>query len=372
MLQFINIFQELEASSGLMLLAAAALAMIIANSPLAGAYAVFFHSPAAIMSINDGLMAVFFLMVGLEIKREMISGELSTRAKAIFPVVTALGGVIFPAVIYLWFNAGSENARGWAIASATDIAFSLGILSLFGSRVAPSLKIFLLALAVIDDLIAVLIIATFYTDAIHGGALLAAFACAGILYVMNRRGVTRIAPYMAMGLLLWFAVLYSGVHATVAGVVLGALIPASLGEKIIEAMHSWVAFCIMPLFAFANAGISMQNLQGSHVMNPLSLGIIGGLFFGKQFGIAICAKLLVATRLARLPEGTGWLEFYAVALFAGIGFTMSLFIGGLAFAGAQTLMDMKFGVIGGSLLSAMGGCALMAIALKRKSTSPGE
>lgn len=381
MVLFLKRFLALEAAGGLVLMAAAVLAMLAANSSMAGSYAVFFNAPIRIeditlapfsLWINDGLMVVFFFMVGLEIKREILHGELSTRSKAILPVMTALGGVAVPAIIYLWFNAGTEAERGWAIPSATDIAFSLGILSLFGSRVPAALKIFLMALAVIDDLAAVIIIALFYTASLDFMALSIAAGFVVALYVLNTLDSKKIMYYIILGMGLWLSVLHSGVHATIAGVVLAFMIPGSLGEKIIDKIHGLVVFGIMPLFAFANAGVPMQNLHSSQLINPLPLGIILGLFLGKQIGIVLTAFVLNKLRLASLPSGVNWLEFYAVSILAGVGFTMSLFIGDLAFHTArEQIMEMKLGILAGSLLSAVIGCALMAIAIQtRRQNAP--
>lgn len=387
MLHFVKRFLQLEAAGGLVLMASAAFALYLANSPFSSFYdgflawdmeinigGLFLSSPLSLV-VNDGLMTIFFFMVALEIKREMIEGELSTRAKALFPVATALGGVALPAVFYLALNAGTDGARGWAIASATDIAFSLGVLSLFGSRVPSSLKIFLMALAVIDDLVAILIIALFYTNHLETSALIMAAVCTLVLLGLNRSGVERAWPYIFVGILLWVAVHHSGVHATMAGVVLGMLIPMKkkdsderpMGIAMMEKVHPWVAFGIMPLFGFVNAGISLSGLTLEHLAHPVSAGIVAGLFFGKQLGIAGTAAFLVFTRLASLPEQSSWRQFYAVSILAGIGFTMSLFIGELAFDGSiEKALVMKLGIIIGSLLSAVIGCVLMAIAVQTK------
>jgi NhaA family Na+:H+ antiporter len=363
-LKSIKQFLELEAVSGLILVAAAALALFLANSSFAPYYEAVFDKHTHFL-VNDGLMAIFFLMIGLEIKREIVDGELSTGAKALFPIATALGGVIAPALIFLIFNISTENARGWAIPCATDIAFSLGVLALFGSRVPYSLKIFLMALAVIDDLAAILIIAVFYTSELSFIALALAAVCITVLFIFNRRGVQKLWPYLWVGFFLWLAVLASGVHATIAGVILGLMLPMRMNPRVVERIHPFVSYGIMPLFAFANAGVAMQNLQLDYVMKPLPLGIILGLFLGKQLGIGLVAAALVVLRKARLPEGVNWLQFYAVSVLAGIGFTMSLFIGDLAFSGKLALLFyMKIGVLLGSLFSAVVGCALMAIAIQ--------
>jgi len=364
MLKFVKEFLDLEAAGGLVLILAAVLALFLANSAFAPHYEALL-TPASHLVVNDGLMTVFFLMVTLEIKREMQGGVLSTCSQALFPVATALGGVIVPVLIYLWFNTGTENARGWAIPSATDIAFSLGVLSLFGKRIPYALTVFLMTLAVLDDLVAILIIAVFYSGTLAYGALTLAGVCTTLLFVLNRRNLKTPLPYFIIGFFLWLVVLQSGVHATMAGVILGALMPR--GERVLEKIHPWVAFCILPLFAFANAGISLADLSTERLFNPLPLGIMAGLFFGKPIGIAIVAAVLIMTRQARLPENASWLEFSAVSILAGIGFTMSLFIGDLAFGrSAAQMFDMKLGVVLGSLLSAIAGCMLMVLAIQRK------
>jgi len=347
-----------------MLILATVLALFAANSGFAPYYATLL-SPVTHLVVNDGLMTVFFLMVTLEIKREIRNGVLSTRSQAFFPVATALGGVAVPALIYLWFNAGTENARGWAIPSATDIAFSLGVLSLFGKRVPHALTIFLMVLAVLDDLAAILIIAIFYSHALAYDALAFAGICTVLLFLLKYRNGKTPLPYFIVGFFLWLAVLQSGVHATMAGVILGVLMPRS--ERVLEKIHPWVAFGIMPFFAFVNAGIPLTDLSTERLFNPLPLGIMAGLFFGKPIGIAIVAAVLIITRQASLPKGASWPEFYAVSILAGIGFTMSLFIGDLAFGrSAANMLDLKLGVMFGSLLSAIVGCVLMVVAIQRK------
>lgn len=386
MIEFLRDFLKLEAASGIVLMAAAALALAVANSPMAYEYESLLSwrlglsmvdrdlSMPLHLWINDGLMAIFFLLVGLEIKREIVEGELSTRAKAALPVVAALGGVCLPAIIYAAFNWNTPAVHGWAVPSATDIAFSLGVLALFGNRISTPAKIFLMAVAVIDDLVAVLIIAAFYTVEIHGEALAVAAACAVLLWMFGRRSIDRALPYLVVGAVMWAAMLKSGVHATVAGVALGWLIPIlpskkrqrSLCKDMIHTLHPWVAFGIMPVFAFANAGIPLAGLTFDHLANPITSGIALGLFFGKQLGIFLAAWLLIRLGLARLPARTGWLEFYGVCMIAGIGFTMSLFIGALAFRGGETQLYVRLGVILGSAASALIGYALLSLALRRK------
>ncbi len=361
MQRFITRFLALEAAGGLVLMIAAAAAMVAANSPFAGSYQSLVAPPVALW-INDGLMSVFFLLVGLEIKREMKEGELSTRAQALLPVVAALAGVAMPAVIYMYFNGGTPDARGWAIPSATDIAFSLGVLSLFGSRVSPGLKIFLMAVAVIDDIAAIIIIAGFYTDHLRIEALAAALACAVLLWACNRRGVNKLLPYMVIGFAMWGAMFMSGVHPTVAGVLLGLLMPVEgLGKKMIDVLHPWVVYGIMPLFAFANAGVALGAVSHEDMMHPVTLGIAAGLFFGKQAGIFGAVWLMARLRLASPPAG--WLEVYAVSALAGIGFTMSLFIGGLS---GVPEISMRLGVLTGTLFAAIFGSVMMWLAIRAK------
>ncbi len=370
MFHFIVRFLKLEANSGFLLLAAAAVALLMVNSPFAVDYEAFlawqpWDWPVSLW-INDGLMTFFFLLVGLELRREMVEGELSTRKGSLLPLITAFFGIAVPALIYMqcnWWE--EENLRGWAIPSATDIAFSLGVLALFGSRVPHTLRIFLMALAVIDDLAAVIIIAVFYTAELNSAALLMALACIGMLWALNRAEAKPWWPYLILGAVLWMAMLKSGVHPTLAGVALGLLLPLPKGKIMIEKIHPWVAFGVMPIFAFANAGVSLSGLTPEKFYHPVTLGIAAGLFLGKPLGIAGSAWLLCRLRLAKLPEGVNWWQFFAVSWLAGIGFTMSLFIGGLAFAFAPaSVLAMKVGIIAGSFLSAVCGCLTMGFAVK--------
>jgi NhaA family Na+:H+ antiporter len=371
-------FMKLEAASGIVLVVAAALALIIANSPLSTVYDAFLNLPVSLqfgalviakplrLWINDGLMALFFLLVGLEIKRELVVGELSSWAKASLPGYCALGGMILPALIYYLLNAGDPVAlRGWAIPTATDIAFAVGVLSLLGPRAPAALKIFLLALAIIDDLGAIVIIAVFYTADLSflslGLAALGILALAGL----NLCGVRRLAPYLLIGLFIWVCVLKSGVHATLAGVAVAAFIPIrsapgwdgeeSLLERLEHMLLPWVGFAVMPSFAFANAGVSFAGVSREDLTAPLSLGIALGLFLGKQLGIFVAGWLVVKTGLCRRPEGLSWPAFYGVSLLAGIGFTMSLFIGSLAYDDLAHATEIRLGVFSGSLLSAIAG-----------------
>jgi Na+:H+ antiporter, NhaA family len=379
-------FVHHEAAGGLALIAAALAALIVSNSPLAWLYDGFLGTPVGIrvgplgldkpllLWINDGLMAIFFLLVGLEIKRELLRGELSTFGQASLPALAAVGGMLVPAVIYLAINAGDPAAlKGWAIPTATDIAFSVGVLALLGSRVPASLKIFLLALAIIDDLGAIVIIALFYTEHLSLASLLPAAAGVAVLCVLNARGVSRPAPYVLAGLFIWVCVLKSGVHATLTGVIVALAIPLrtdasepSLLEQLEEGLHPWVAFAVLPLFAFANAGVSLQGLSLAKLAEPVTLGIVSGLFPGKAIGILGAAWIAVALGIARRPEGASWVQLTGVAVLGGIGFTMSLFIGMLAFSDPIHAAQLRLGVLTGSLLSAgVGYLLLRAYAEKR-------
>jgi NhaA family Na+:H+ antiporter len=369
---------KLEAAGGIILVATAALALIVANSPLNTLYDALLNLPVSLqfgalilakpllLWINDGLMALFFLLVGLEIKRELAVGELSSWERASLPGFCALGGMILPALIYYWLNAGDAQAlRGWAIPTATDIAFAVGVLSLLGPRVPAALKIFLLALAIIDDLGAIVIIAVFYTADLSfvslGLAALGIMALAGL----NLCGVRRLAPYLLVGLFIWVCVLKSGVHATLAGVAVAMFIPIRSApgrgeeesplERLEHMLLPWVSFAIMPSFAFANAGVSFAGITGEDLTAPLSLGIALGLFLGKQLGVFAVGWLVVTIGLCRRPEGLSWSAFYGVSLLAGIGFTMSLFIGSLAFDDLAHATAIRLGVFAGSLLSAVTG-----------------
>lgn len=379
-LALLNTFCAAEAAGGIVLMVAAAIALGVANSPLADTYFTSLHAEFAGLSvghwINDGLMALFFLLVGLEIKREMAVGQLARWGDRALPGLAALGGMAVPALLYALVNRQDpQTLSGWAIPAATDIAFALGVLSLLGSRVPASLKVFLSALAILDDLGAVLIIALFYTSELASSMLLAAAGLIAVLFVLNRLGVTALTPYLLVGALLWFCLLHSGIHATLAGVILALFIP--LGDTAAEdaspllrlesALHPWVAFLIVPLFGFANAGVSLAGMTPDKLLEPVPLGVTLGLFLGKQLGIGALALLAIRSGLARLPEGASWLQLYGVALLCGIGFTMSLFIGALAFPGAPFLVDeVKVGVLLGSLLSALAGIAVLLVAARRR------
>ncbi len=381
-------FLDNEASGGIVLMASAALALVVANSPLAPAYFGALKAYLGPLSlghwINDGLMAVFFLLVGLEIKREMLDGQLSTWSRRILPGVAAAGGMAVPATIYVAFNSGNPQAlSGWAIPSATDIAFALGVLSLLGPRVPVSLKVFLAALAILDDLGAVIIIAIFYTANISMPDLGLAVAVAAALVVMNRLGVTRLAPYLVLGAILWFFVLRSGVHATIAGVVLALTIPIHPAPgrpddvesplHILEhALHKPVAFIVVPIFGFANAGVSVLGLGLEALLDEVTLGVALGLSVGKLVGVFGFAALTIRMGWADLPMGAGWGQLLGVSLLCGIGFTMSLFIALLAFPGAPLLQDeAKIGILAGSLVAGLAGYAVLRVA-PRDVPAPGD
>jgi len=388
----IRTFLRMEAAGGIILMFAAVLAMIVANSPLAGPYVTLFETHLLIGFgdyrldktllhwVNDGLMAVFFLLVGLEIKREVVKGELSSPAKAALPILAAVGGMVAPALVYALFAIGDPVAlRGWAIPAATDIAFALGILTLLGSRAPLSLKIFLTALAIIDDLGAIVIIALFYTDDLSLTALSLGLGCVVLLAALNLSGVRRTAPYVLVGIILWVCVLKSGVHATLAGVALALAIPLGPSSKggrdmaghMEHTLHPWVAYAILPLFAFANAGVSLQGLTPAQVLGPVPLGIALGLFIGKQIGVMGMVWLAVRSGLARLPEGATWTHVYGVSLLTGIGFTMSLFIGMLAFERYPELADdVRLGVLAGSVLSGLCGYAVLRFVAPRPTATP--
>ncbi|WP_051341451.1 Na+/H+ antiporter NhaA [Azospirillum halopraeferens] len=378
-LSILREFLHTEASGGLLLLAAAAAAIVVANSPLAGGYFGLLHTYVFGLSvghwINDGLMAVFFLLVGLEIKREVLDGQLATWPRRALPGIAAVGGMVVPALIYVAFNgANPETLRGWAVPAATDIAFALGIISLLGSRVPASLKIFLAALAILDDLGAVLIIALFYTAELSLPALGLAGAAVAVLIAMNRLGVARLLPYAVVGLALWGFVLQSGLHATLAGVVLALTVPlrpapgrpddtTSPLHRMEHIIHPWVAFAIVPVFGFANAGVSFGGIDASVAFGSVPLGIALGLFVGKQVGVFATSWLAIRAGLAQRPAGASWAQLYGVSLLCGIGFTMSLFIGALAFPTSPELGDaVKVGVLAGSFVAAGAGWLVLRLA----------
>tara|TARA_R110001606_G_scaffold4136_3_gene19507 strand:- start:9463 stop:10635 length:1173 start_codon:yes stop_codon:yes gene_type:complete len=376
---------KLESSAGILLILAALAALVASNSFLLDHYKGLLQTPVSvqvggleiakplILWINDGLMAIFFLLIGLEIKREVLQGELSSLDKAALPIVAAIGGMAVPALVYLGINMGSpESLRGWAIPAATDIAFALGILMLLGSRVPVSLKIFLLAIAIIDDLGAILIIAMFYTSNLSLLALGLAAVGVVALIGLNRSGVKATTPYLLIGLVIWVCVLKSGVHATLAGVVTALLIPIkgrtaeeqSPLHKLEHDLHPWVAFGILPVFAFGNAGVSLAGIGFADLLAPLPLGIALGLFFGKQLGVFGATLLAVKTGIAKRPKETSWAQLYGIACLTGVGFTMSLFIGTLAFETDALLDQVRLGVLSGSVLSAVTGAAVLWFACR--------
>lgn len=383
-------FLKMESAAGIVLMAAAALAMIAANSPLADLYAYFLNTPVEVrigalevakplfLWVNDGLMAIFFFLIGLELKREFLAGELSHPANVLLPAVGAVGGIAVPVAIFVWFNSGDSDAmRGWAIPAATDIAFALGILMLLGSRVPVSLKIFLVSLAIFDDLGAIVIIAIFYSTDLSNSALLTALACLVVLGLMNWRGVCTVSPYVFVGVIMWIAVLKSGVHATLAGVALAAFIPIgdatdssrSPLRELENDLHSVVAYVVLPLFAFVNAGISLEDVSVSDLLDTVPLGIAAGLFVGKQVGIFLLCFLAIKVGLARLPDGASWGSLYGVSILCGVGFTMSLFVGSLAFENvtldADVIFNERLGIIVGSLLSGIVGYAVLNLTLPK-------
>lgn len=388
-------FLRYEATAGLLLFAAAAVAILLANSGFAPIYGHLLDVPLAIsvgadgiakpllLWINDGLMAVFFLLVGLEIKREFIEGQLSTKRQAVLPFVGAIGGMAIPALIYVYINFGHDplTLNGWAIPAATDIAFALGILALVGSRAPLSLKVLLTAIAILDDLGAIVIIAFFYTAQLSLEALELAALCILGLIILNRMGVQRLAAYVLIGAALWVFVLKSGVHATLAGVLVALAVPMrskanreiSPLKEFEHALHPWVAYAILPLFGFANAGVSFTGVSFASLLEPVPLGIAAGLFIGKQIGVFL--PILAAVRLgfAEKPEGATWLQVYGVAAMCGVGFTMSLFIGSLAFedpGGDQTFAaPIRLGVLTGSILSGLLGYLLVRFGAETKSRS---
>lgn len=371
-------FLQLESAGGILLVGATVLATLVMNSPLAGVYAAFLQVPVTVqfgelgvakpllLWINDGLMAIFFFLVGLELKRELLEGELSTRGQVLLPAAAAIGGMVVPAAVYALLNAGDPVAiTGWAIPAATDIAFAVGVLTLLGSRVPASLNIFLLALAIIDDLGAIIIIALFYTSKLSTLALIVAAVAMVVLLAFNVGRVMRPTAYYIVGIALWLAVLKSGVHATLAGVLCAAFVPLkprrasepSPLRTLEESLHPWVAYAILPLFAFANAGIDFSEVSPGDLVERVPLGIAAGLFIGKQVGVFLTVLVLVKLGLASRPEGARWSHIYGVAVLCGIGFTMSLFIGSLAVEtqGDRYQASVRIGVIAGSMVSALVG-----------------
>ncbi|MBN6716829.1 Na+/H+ antiporter NhaA [Pseudomonas capsici] len=376
-------FFQLEAAGGLLLIAAAALALIINNSPLSWLYNEFLNIPVVaqigaikiakplLLWINDGLMALFFLVIGLEVKREVLEGQLSRPSQVVLPGAAAIGGMVVPALIYYVLNKDNPAALGgWAIPMATDIAFALGVLALLGKRVPVSLKLFLMTLAIIDDLGAIVVIALFYSGELSSLSLMLAGASILALIVMNRLGVAKLGPYLLVGLVLWVCVLKSGVHATLAGVVLAFCIPlrikASKASPLLSlehGLHPWVAYGILPLFAFANAGVSLAGVTLENFTHPVPMGIAAGLLIGKTLGVFGLTWLAIQTGLAKLPNEANWGQVLGVSILCGIGFTMSLFVGSLAFeAGASDYAgEDRMGILTGSILSALIGYAVMLL-----------
>jgi NhaA family Na+:H+ antiporter len=372
-------FLALESAGGLLLAGAALLAMLLANSPLEGLYVGFLDTPVEVrigkfeiaksllLWINDGLMAVFFFLVGLELKREVQEGELSRPEQVLLPALAAAGGMAAPAAIYAWLNWGDPlTLHGWAIPAATDIAFALGVLSLLGSRVPASLKVFLMTLAVLDDVGAIAIIALFYTDNLVAGSLGIAGGALVLLLAMNLAGVQRAAPYLLVGVVLWASVLKSGVHATLAGVALAFFIPHKAARRLEADLHPAVAYAILPLFAFANAGLSLEGIALDTFLRPLPLGLVAGLVIGKTVGVFGSAWLAIRLGLARMPAGASWGPLLGTAMLCGIGFTMSLFIAGLAFEGLgpEYARLTQLGILSGSLVSALAGYAVLRATLR--------
>ncbi len=386
---FITDFLRSESAAGVLLMGAAVLAIVLANSPLGHYYNLLIDVPVIIkvgalgldkpllLWVNDGLMAVFFLLVGLELKRELVEGELSDKRNIVLPGIGAIGGMAVPAFIYLFLNADDPIAsQGWAIPAATDIAFALGILSLLGPRVPTSLKIFLTSLAIFDDIGAIVIIAFFYTSKISIAALIVAGSCTALLAYLNRRGVTAKSVYLAVGLVMWFSMVKSGVHATLAGVVLAMFIPlnssvqgeASPLKSLEHDLHHLVAFFVLPVFAFCNAGINLSGVGLEEMAHDVPMGIALGLFAGKQIGVFGFCGLAILMGLAKMPKGMSWISLYGTAALCGIGFTMSLFVGSLAFeeTGVNLMFDERLGIIVGSLASGVLGYLLIRLALSRE------
>lgn len=367
-------FFQLESAPGILLFFACVIALAMKNSPIAWIYDTLLLTPVAIkigefaidkpllLWINDGLMAVFFLFVGLEIKREMIQGQLSTRDQAILPLLAAIGGIVMPALIYIGVNYSDSNAlKGWAIPAATDIAFALGIIAVLGNRIPPAIKICLLAIAIIDDLAAIVIIALFYTRDLSLYSLGFAVIAITTLLILNRKKVTNLGPYILTGILLWTCVLKSGVHATLAGVIIALLIPLKIKEpnheppliSLEHALHPWVSFGVLPVFAFANAGVSLKGLSFSTLLEPITLGIIAGLMIGKPLGVMGFTWLGGLLKICKLPKDISWQAYFGMALLTGVGFTMSLFIGTLAFDDVAFQNAVRLGVLFGSAVAGL-------------------
>lgn len=383
-------FLQSESGPGILLMLATALALLVANSPLHQAYDWFINlhlvvglaegdfsfkiDKPMLLWINDGLMVFFFLYVGLELKRELLIGELSEPKKIILPAIGAVGGMLVPALIYFLFNQGDEEAiRGWAIPAATDIAFALGILSLLGSKVPPTLKVFLTSLAIFDDVGAIVIIALFYTEKISVASLGVSLVCIIILFAMNRRGVEERSLYIFVGVIMWMALLKSGVHATLSGVILAMFIPMhskrdpkrSPAKELEHELHAMVSYFALPIFAFANAGLNLSGVGMEQILHGVPLGITAGLFLGKQIGIFCLCWLSIKLNIAQMPTGMNSASLYGGAVLCGVGFTMSLFIGGLAFDNIDKAFDERLGVLLGSFISGVVGLVFLQFALKK-------
>ena len=381
-------FMDMESAGGILLLIAAIVAMLVANSPLVGLYNSLLETTVAVqvgalviqkpllLWVNDGLMAIFFFLIGLEIKREFLEGELSTPSQIALPAMGALGGMIVPAAIYAWFNWGDPIALdGWAVPVATDIAFALALLGVFGSRVPVPLKVFLLTLAIFDDLAAIVIIALFYSGDLSVTALMIGVAALAVAVIMNRLGVTRTSSYILLGIVLWVAVLKSGVHATLAGVLIAFCIPmrgkdqSSPLKELEHNLHGPVAFAILPIFAFVNAGLPLAGISVSDLVHPVTAGITAGLLIGKPLGIFLFVGAAVALRLITLPDKITWSQIIGVGFVCGIGFTMSLFIAGLAFehGSGDYFAGDRLGILVGSILSAIVAYVILQVSLPRNS-----
>ncbi len=388
-MKFIEEFIKKESSAGIMLIFITIFALLVANSPLSGLYDALLHTPLSFSigtfhihanlahSINDGLMTIFFLLIGLEVKREILEGDLSTPAQMFLPGFAAIGGMLVPALTFVLFNHGDPKAMtGWAIPTATDIAFALGILSLFGKRVPVSLKIFLMALAILDDLGAILIIAFFYSHDLSFVALGVALVATIGLIILNYFGIIKKTAYVLIGIILWFAILKSGIHATLAGVILAFTIPlnaktstgkhVSVSKEMEQNLHYWVAFFIIPIFAFANAGLTLNLQDFKDLLTPMPLGIILGLFLGKQIGVFLFSWAAIKFKFAKLPKGSNWGQFYGVAMLTGIGFTMSLFIALLSYPPDLYHSLDRLAILVGSLLSGVIGFIILSCCLQKK------
>lgn len=384
-IEIIRKFFQLKSAAGILLLVSAIAAILVENSFLSDSYSKFLHFSINIKIynfaidkdlhhwINDGLMAIFFLLVGLEIKRELVQGHLSTREQFSLPAVAAVGGITIPAIIYISLNFGNEvTTNGWAIPTATDIAFALGVVTLLGNRVPISLKVTLVAIAIIDDLMAIIIIAAFYTSDLSINYLIFAAISTSILFVLNNRKINKLSIYIIVGILLWVFVLKSGIHASIAGVLLAQFIPLKSKDssspsplhKLEHSIEPWVNFIILPIFAFSNAGVSFSGMKFNLLWDPVTLGIILGLFFGKQIGVMLFTYLGTILKICKLPSDISWSQYYGLSLVTGIGFTMSLFIGSLAFVDPEYQTSVRLGVLIASLLAGILGYLTLRVTTK--------